>query len=317
MSACGSGKSSRGGGSKSKGRSCKGDALIKKVHLKTEKHHLATLRNALRDELGHDRDVLSGFGAFTKYDREGLELDVHFRTGASISDEELEWAYELVSANLGPLGHKWKPQALMDDLCDASSRFALVTERAPPGKAKSKKKAPPKGKPVAFAHFRFTVEGEAREELTGVPVLLIRDLHVEPECQRKGLGRHLCQLLELAARKNAMQGVMTLIPVGDAGAPARAFLSSKLRGFECVDDDWEPLDATSLRTQSHSSRSLAAAAPASPSRSPRRSPPTHRREPRQHPHRTHRRRRGNERRDEGGRREGDRRGVCGEARESV
>lgn len=264
MSACGSGKSSKGGGSKSKGRSCKGDALIKKVHLKTEKHHLATLRNALRDELGHDRDVLSGFGAFTKYDREGLELDVHFRTGASISDEELEWAYELVSSNLGPLGHKWKPQALMDDLCDASSRFALVTERAPPGKAKSKKKAPPTGKPVAFAHFRFTVEGEAREELTGVPVLLIRDLHVEPECQRKGLGRHLCQLLELAARKNAMQGVMTLIPAGDAGAPARAFLSSKLRGFECVDDDWEPLDAHLSAYAKSLVKKPAAPAPASP-----------------------------------------------------
>ena len=136
--------------------SSKGDALHKKVSIKTEKHHLTTLRTALRDELGGDRDVLSSFGAFTKYDREGLALDVHFRTGNTITDDELDWAEDLVHRNLKPLGHGWSPQALMDEMCDPSSRFALVTERAP-----KSKKAPRTGKavPVAFAHFRFSVEG--------------------------------------------------------------------------------------------------------------------------------------------------------------
>jgi hypothetical protein len=69
MTGLGGGKSSKSGGSKSKGKSSKGDALHKKVSIQTEKHHLSTLRNALRDELGGDRDVLSAFGA------------LHFRTG--------------------------------------------------------------------------------------------------------------------------------------------------------------------------------------------------------------------------------------------
>jgi hypothetical protein len=124
MSGIGSGKSSKGGGAKSRSKGGKGDALHKKVSIQTSKDHLTTLRLALRDELGHDRDIISGFGAFTKYDRNDLALDIHFRTGSTITDEELEWAYELVSSNLGPLGHKWKPQALMDDLCDPSSRYA-------------------------------------------------------------------------------------------------------------------------------------------------------------------------------------------------
>ena len=239
MSSCGSGKSSKGGGSKSKGKSSKGDALHKKVSIKTEKHHLTTLRTALRDELGGDRDVLSSFGAFTKYDREGLALDVHFRTGNTITDDELDWAEDLVHRNLKPLGHGWSPQALMDEMCDPSSRFALVTERAP-----KSKKAPRTGKsvPVAFAHFRFSVEGDVRDAMEGVPVLLLRDLHVEPAAQRKGLGKHLCQLLELAARKNAMHGVMMLTPAGEPGTIARVFIASKLRGFECADDTWAPSD---------------------------------------------------------------------------
>jgi hypothetical protein len=78
--------------------------------------------------------------------------------------------------------------------------------------------------------------------MEGVPVLLLRDLHVEPAAQRKGLGKHLCQLLELAARKNAMHGVMMLTPAGEPGTIARAFVASKLRGFECADETWAPSD---------------------------------------------------------------------------
>ena len=252
MSGIGSGKSSKGGGAKSRSKGGKGDALHKKVSIQTSKDHLTTLRLALRDELGHDRDIISGFGAFTKYDRNDLALDIHFRTGSTITDEELEWAYELVSSNLGPLGHKWKPQALMDDLCDPSSRYALVTERAsaapaekkPASKGKGKKKSsvPPIGKPVAFAHFRFTVQGETREAMEGEPVLMLRDLHVESDYQRKGLGKHLCQLLELSARKHAMRAMMMIVPSGSAGVFGRAFVDQKLKGFTCVDDDWKPVD---------------------------------------------------------------------------
>ena len=101
MTGLGGGKSSKSGGSKSKCKSSKGDALHKKVSIQTEKHHLSTLRNALRDELGGDRDVLSAFGAFTKIDRDGMALDVHFRTGKFvISNQNPSHTTYLGRANL-------------------------------------------------------------------------------------------------------------------------------------------------------------------------------------------------------------------------
>jgi len=63
------------GGSKSKSGGSKSD-VHKKVQIATSKEHLTTLRSALRDEAGHDRDVLKGFAAFTAFDRSGLALDV-------------------------------------------------------------------------------------------------------------------------------------------------------------------------------------------------------------------------------------------------
>ena len=162
MSSCGSGKSSKGGGSKSKGKSSKGDALHKKVSIKTEKHHLTTLRTALRDELGGDRDVLSSFGAFTKYDREGLALDVHFRTGNTITDDELDWAEDLVHRNLKPLGHGGQgvftcPGGYDDDeykRCSYRSNFearppwtATEHELPSPKARKKSAKAPPSPAP--------------------------------------------------------------------------------------------------------------------------------------------------------------------------
>ena len=90
-----------------------------------------------------------------------------------MSDEELEWAFGLVSSNLAPAGHRFNAQDKMDDLCDPSARFALVTERvATPaaalagvscskGKGKKKTTVAATARPVAFAHFRFSVQGEA------------------------------------------------------------------------------------------------------------------------------------------------------------
>lgn len=171
--------------------------------------------------------------------------------------------------NLHELGQGWSPQALMDDMCYPSSRFALVTERAPACKSK---KAPKTGKPVAFAHFRFTVEGDTRDEMAGLPVLLLCDLQVEPDWQKNGLGKHLCQLLELAARKNAMHGLMMFVPAGEPGTIARAFVSSKLRGFTCVDEVW-PMSDPNLSVFAKSLvKKLEPATPATPKTVPEAAP---------------------------------------------
>ena len=167
MSACGSGKSSKGGGSKSRSKGGKGDALHKKVSLQTSKEHLTTLRQALRDELGHDRDVVPARRVASTTGTTSHSISTSAPAAPSRTDlSGLTSSSARTSARWGTSGPRRYGRSLR-----SVQRYALVTERIlrPAAeeariKTKGKKKtpAPPLGKPVAFAHFRFTVQGETR-----------------------------------------------------------------------------------------------------------------------------------------------------------
>ena len=62
------------------------------------------------------------------------------------------------------------------------------------------------------------------------PALYVMDLQVEPEVQRKGIGRHLMRTLELIARKQGMMHVMLPVVVKDEAA--KQFVLSGLNGFK-------------------------------------------------------------------------------------
>ena len=85
-------------------------------------------------------------------------------------------------------------------------------------------------RPVAFVHFRFTLQGEAVGVEGGRPALYIMDIQVEPEVQRKGLGGHLMQISEIIACKQGMMHLMMPVVVKDENA--RRFLLSGLSGFQ-------------------------------------------------------------------------------------
>ena len=90
---------------------------------------------------------------------------------------------------------------------------------------------------LGFAHFRFTLQGELLEAMEGEPVLLVADLFLAPEVQRKGLGSHIMNLLQLVARGTGMSGVM--VAAYTALPAAHAFLSQKQKGF-ALDAEWTP-----------------------------------------------------------------------------
>lgn len=74
------------------------------------------------------------------------------------------------------------------------------------------------GKPgdlVAFAHFRFSVQGDVLDQMAGEPSLFLWDLHVEEDKQRKGLGKHLLTVLELIARREKMNFLCVPIQLHD------------------------------------------------------------------------------------------------------
>ena len=57
---------------------------------------------------------------------------------------------------------------------------------------------------LGFVHFRFTVQGEVIDAMSGETQVYVYDIHIEEEFQRKGLGKHLLIILELIARKEKM-----------------------------------------------------------------------------------------------------------------
>ena len=79
-------------------------------------------------------------------------------------------------------------------LSPGGARFLLVREKPKPGDIEQ-------GRLVAFAHFRFSVQGEVMDKMEGETMLYVWDIHVEDEYQRKGLGRHMLTLMELIARR--------------------------------------------------------------------------------------------------------------------
>ena len=116
------------------------------------------------------------------------------------------------------------------DFKDAAARFLFAY-----GPAKSEDEDKPV---IAVCHFRLTLAGELQNEMEGDPVLLVADMFVAPEAQRKGLGSHMLNLCQLIARSNALTGVM----VGMYTALARSaepWLLKKQRGFE-LDVTWTP-----------------------------------------------------------------------------
>jgi GNAT superfamily N-acetyltransferase len=141
------------------------------------------------------------------------------------------------------------------DFKDAAARFLFAY-----GPAKSEDEDKPV---IAVCHFRLTLAGELQNEMQGDPVLLVADMFVAPEAQRKGLGSHMLNLCQLIARGNSLTGVM----VGMYTALARSaepWLLKKQRGFE-LDVTWTP-DADSGITAYFKPAVVAkaAASPASP-----------------------------------------------------
>eukprot|EP00245_Coleochaete_scutata_P000624 TRINITY_DN10729_c0_g1_i1.p1 TRINITY_DN10729_c0_g1~~TRINITY_DN10729_c0_g1_i1.p1 ORF type:complete len:295 (+),score=85.62 TRINITY_DN10729_c0_g1_i1:172-1056(+) len=72
---------------------------------------------------------------------------------------------------------------------------------------------------VGFVQFRFVVE-------EGVVVLYVYELQLEERVRGRGLGKYLMQLMELAAKKNGMKGVM--LTVQKANPRAMDFYLKKL-----------------------------------------------------------------------------------------
>ena len=218
------------GGSMKKGSSSKGgsssqklsDKKMRKMEARVLEEKLVTLRAAVFEPDGKDRNVCAPLAPFMKYDRNGLDCTIEFYSKLP-ADAKL-WAFELVKANMEELydeaGYGWDDQDKLSELSEDGTRFLVARNKS--------------GERIAFAHFRFTVQGDVVDQMRGDTVLMVHDLHVVDDCQRKGLGRHLMTLMEMVARKTNMSRVSTMCMMGDENT--RAFLSKLKKGAFAPDE---------------------------------------------------------------------------------
>jgi GNAT superfamily N-acetyltransferase len=141
---------------------------------------------------GRPKNPLIDFSLFTKYDRNGLEIELSFTapTDESWSAAVEKEIFEVAKANMQKLydaapGWSWGDAKKLAELRDPKARYVLARNKS-------------EGKLVAFSAFRFLIEDD-------FDVLYLFELQLTPLVQGKGLGRFLMQLTELIARKNQMQ----------------------------------------------------------------------------------------------------------------
>jgi GNAT superfamily N-acetyltransferase len=170
--------------------------------------------------------VLADVAAFAKFDRNGLDLEIEFSSPKNLSAKTRKFMLTLAKAQMEQVvdssGYGWDDEDREEELKEEASRYLLVRRREDRAL-------------VGFADFRFTLQGDIEQKMEGFPSLLVNDLQLAPEVQRKGLGRHLAMTLEMIARKQKMTFMQLKVFKGcDAG---EGFVSTKLKGF-APDSTW-------------------------------------------------------------------------------
>ena len=220
MSKGGGGCSSKGGGGKNAmgGGSVK---ISKSRKLKASADKLVRLRQAIFDEAGKDKDVTAGLApALMAFDRNGVDAKIAFSTRLSKADRA--WAVELssaVSEAEDDAGREWNEEDKDEQLSEEGTRFLVARDTATQA-------------PLAFVHFRFSLPGELADLMVGEPSVVVFDVHVAAESQRKGLGKHLVTLCELIARREAMEAMLVSMANSELSEDGKCFFLNGLKGWK-------------------------------------------------------------------------------------
>jgi GNAT superfamily N-acetyltransferase len=161
---------------------------------------------------------------------------LRFSTGKALTQAQLAFARQQFGIHTAALeASGYTVDDKLADLKDPAARFLFAS--LDKGEQTLADKQPPL---VAFVHFRFTVEGELRNVMAGSPIVLVADMFVGRAYQRRGIGKHLCQFLELIARREGMSGMM-LGAYETLASTCTSFVLTKLKGW-AQDDAWAPED---------------------------------------------------------------------------
>ncbi|CAN6714488.1 unnamed protein product [Malus baccata var. baccata] len=189
--------------------------------------------DALLKAASAEKDHLSAFPAFRRYQTNGLSAFLESGRGDKLSSSVKHYIQNLLKANMeGLYGSEWPveervkrremvaPEARYIFVREASNASASEMSTMSEQESTSASCVEKRGPMVGFVHFRFVIEEE-------LPVLYVYELQLEPRVQGKGLGKFLMQLIELIARKNQMGAVV--LTVHKSNSVAMNFYLSKMR----------------------------------------------------------------------------------------
>ena len=201
---------------------------MKEMETKAIQDTIVTLRKAIYDDEGKDRDLTEKMGHFKTFKKNGLDLEISFST--KLSPQDAKYCFTQVKENMEDLydnsGYLWDDDDKRRELTEDGARFLLIREWP-------EEDGQELGNLIGFAHFRVTVTGDFMDEMTGESCLCLWDIHIEDEFQRKGLGRHIIMMLEVMARSYHIDYVVAPVMLDDENS--ETWLKS-LKGYSVATD---------------------------------------------------------------------------------
>ncbi|KAM1737829.1 hypothetical protein ACFX12_015999 [Malus domestica] len=188
--------------------------------------------DALLKAASSEKDHLSAFPAFRRYQANGLSALLESGRGDKLSSTLKHYIQNLLKANMeGLYGSEWlvEEKVKRREMVAPEARYIFVREASNASASdmltmseqeRTSASCEERGPMVGFVHFRFVIEEE-------LPVLYVYELQLEPRVQGKGLGKFLMQLIELIARKNHMGAVV--LTVQKSNSVAMNLYLSKMR----------------------------------------------------------------------------------------
>lgn len=205
---------------------------------------------SLTDAANAVDDIFTVLPAFKAHKKLGLTAE--YKTYATLSESERKWAFGLLEGYMKSHYESceavgWDAKKKQRELADQDSRFVVMYATAETEKEATKENlsvvdngdaagSAPR-QPVGYAMWRFLLDDNGYGEL--IPVLYLWEIHISSDYRRKGLGRFLMTLSELAAWKMKMNKItMTVFTSNKASLD---FFKTKLK---YKPDETDPAECT-------------------------------------------------------------------------
>ncbi|XP_023242968.1 N-alpha-acetyltransferase 40-like [Centruroides sculpturatus] len=141
------------------------------------------------------KDPLQELCCESKYTENNLNLSIVSMPSSHLDETTIQWAFQLTKTNMKTLYETcewgWDDDDKLSQLKHRTARFLIVKDE--------------NNHPKAFVHFRFDMD-------FGDPVVYCYEIQIETDIQRKGVGKHLINLLcKIGAMTEMKKVVLTVL----------------------------------------------------------------------------------------------------------